>query len=636
MSLPPPDPPPDSLPEETPVPGPLARGVGVIAATCATLAEEPGVYRMLNPAGDVLYVGKAKSLKKRVVAYTHPERLPTRLQRMIAETERMEIVTTRSEVEALLLENTLIKTLKPRYNILLRDDKTFPHILLTGDHPWPRLMKHRGAKTVSGDYYGPFASAGAVNQTLTMLQRAFLLRTCTDAVFANRTRPCLLHQIKRCCAPCVERISREDYQTLLHQAKAFLSGHSQELQQEFSAKMATAAEALDYEQAAVYRDRIRAIALVQARQDISLDDDSDADVVALHQQGGASCVQIFFFRRGCNYGTRSYFPSHSGDNTPEQVMAAFLGQFYQDKDPPPSVLVNILPAEDHLLGQALSQQAGHKVTLACPQRGKRRRLVEQATENARAALERKQAESTAQSALLSKLADLFGLDKPPERIEVYDNSHIQGSHAVGAMVVAGAEGLRKSAYRTFNIRSTTLTPGDDFGMMREVLTRRFQRAQKEDPDRSHDQWPDLVLIDGGAGQLTAAQAVLEELGIDDVTLVGIAKGPDRNAGRERFFRIGHDPFSLPINDPVLFFLQRLRDEAHRFAIGTHRARRTKAMTASPLDEIPGIGAARKRALLHHFGSARAVAAAGLEDLTAVNGLSAAMAKKIHDHFHSSR
>jgi excinuclease ABC subunit C len=617
----------------TPQATPLAAGVSVIAKVVATLPLTPGVYRMLSVRGDVLYVGKAKSLKKRVVAYTRPDRMPLRLQRMIAETVSMEVVTTRTEVEALLLESNLIKTLGPRYNILLKDDKSFPHILVTGDHDWPQVLKHRGARSRKGEYFGPFASAGAVNQTLAALQRAFLLRSCTDSVFASRTRPCLLFQIKRCSAPCVDRISRDEYLGLVDEARAFLSGQSRRIQQDLTARMETAAEAMEYEKAAVFRDRIRALARIQAHQDINPAEVEEADVVALHQAGDGVCIQVFFFRAGCNYGNRAYFPVHAQGEEAPQIMAAFLGQFYADKTPPREILLSVEPAEAAIVAQALSEKAGRKVVLAVPKRGDRTRLVEHALDNARDALGRRMAESGAQRKLLEGVAEVFGLEAAPERIEVYDNSHIQGSDAVGAMIVAGPEGLMKSAYRKFNIRSAELTPGDDFGMMREVLTRRFARAQKEDPDRDRGLWPDLALIDGGRGQLNAALAVLEELGIDDVALVGIAKGPDRNAGRERFFMAGKEPISLEMRHPVLYFLQRLRDEAHRFAIGTHRARRSKGLVQSTLDALPGIGPKRKKALLHHFGSAKAVAEAGLPDLEAVEGISRAMAKKIHDYFH---
>ena len=612
---------------------PLAQGVAVIEAFLATLPATPGVYRMINGRGDVLYVGKAKNLKKRVVAYTRPDRQSLRIQRMIAETAAMEVIGTHTEVEALLLESNLIKTLGPRYNILLKDDKSFPHILLTGDHDWPQVVKHRGARGRKGEYFGPFASAGAVNQTLASLQRAFLLRSCTDSVFSSRTRPCLLFQIKRCAAPCVDRIGHDQYMELVAEARAFLSGQSQAVQKALAQRMENAAEAMEYEQAAVFRDRIRALSRIQAHQDINPAELPEADVIALFQAGGQTCIQVFFFRSGCNYGNRAYFPQHAAEAEAPEVMAAFLGQFYADKQPPREILLSQEPAEAAIVAAALSAKAGRKVAVAVPKRGERKRLIDHAHDNARDALGRRMAESSAQGKLLDGVAELFGLDTRPSRIEVYDNSHIQGTNAVGGMIVAGPDGLMKQAYRKFNIRSTELTPGDDFAMMREVLTRRFQRAQKEDPERERGQWPDLVVIDGGLGQLNVTLEVFAELGIDDVGLVSIAKGPDRNAGRERFFMADKEPFSLPMRDPVLYFLQRLRDEAHRFAIGAHRTRRAGAMTRSPLDEIDGIGAARKKALLHHFGSAREAAAAGLADLEAVPGISKSMAKKIYDHFH---
>lgn len=626
-----------TLPPDLPSPleseTPLARGVAVIQAFLATLPGTPGVYRMVNTKGDVLYVGKAKSLKKRVVAYTRPDRMPLRLQRMIAETAAMEVVTTSTEVEALLLESDLIKTLGPRYNILLKDDKSFPHILITDDHDWPQVMKHRGARNRKGEYFGPFASAGAVNQTLAALQRAFLLRSCSDSMFASRTRPCLLFQIKRCSAPCVERIGREDYRKLVEGARDFLSGRSQQVQRDLATAMETASDAMEYEEAAVLRDRIRALTRIQAHQDVNPAEVAEADVVALYQAGGAVCVQVFFFRSGCNYGNRAYFPVHAQDQEAPDIMAAFLGQFYADKTAPAEVLVNVEPAEAVIIARALSEKAGRKVTVLRPQRGDKMKLVEHAATNAREALGRRLAESGAQRKLLEGVAATFGLTSTPERIEVYDNSHIQGSDAVGAMIVAGPDGLMKSAYRKFTIKSAEITPGDDFGMMQEVLTRRFARAQKEDPDQDKGLWPDLVLIDGGQGQLNAALGVLAELGIDDVTMIGIAKGPDRNAGRERFFMAGKPPLSLEPRDPVLYFLQRLRDEAHRFVIGAHRAKRSKGLTQSTLNDVPGIGAGRKKALLHHFGSAREVAAASMEDLEAVDGISKTMARKIHDFFH---
>lgn len=605
----------------------------VIERHLETMPSTPGVYRMLSAKGDVLYVGKAKNLKKRVTAYAHPERQTLRIQRMISETRSMEMVTTHTEVEALLLESNLIKRLGPRYNILLRDDKSFPYILVTADHAWPQIVKHRGARNRKGQYFGPFASAGAVNQALSALQRAFLLRSCSDSVFASRTRPCLLYQIKRCAAPCVDRIGADAYKELVEEARAFLTGHSQRVQKDLVGRMAEASEALDFEQAAVYRDRIRGLAHVTSHQDINPLAVGDADVVALYQAGGATSVQVFFFRAGFNCGNRSYFPAHSQDAEAEEIMAAFLGQFYADKDPPSRILVNVLPAEAEIVASALRAKAGHRVMVAVPHRGERKRILDRAMDNARDALGRRLAESSAQVKLLEGVAEVFGLDAMPNRVEIYDNSHIQGAHAVGVMVVAGPTGFMKAAYRKFTIKSENLAAGDDFGMMREVLTRRFSRALSEDSDRERGTWPDLVLIDGGLGQVSAALAALADLGVEDVPVVGIAKGPDRDAGRERFFIEGRDPISLPMRDPVLYFLQRLRDESHRFAIGAHRAKRSKAIGQSMLDDVPGIGAARKKALLHHFGSAREAANAGLSDLETVPGISKAVAKKLYDHFH---
>jgi excinuclease ABC subunit C len=638
--------------------GTLVRGVEVIRECLRTLPPNPGVYRMLDARDDALYVGKASNLRNRVANYTHVAGLSNRLRRMVAETRSMEVVVTHTEVEALLLECNLIKRLMPRYNVLLRDDKSFPYIHLTGGHAFPQLTKHRGART-DGDYFGPFASAGAVNRTLIALQRAFLLRSCSDSIFASRTRPCLLYQIKRCSAPCVGRIDAAGYAKLLGEARAFLTGHGKDLQADLAQRMQERAEALDFEGAALIRDRIRAMTLVQGRQDINVEGLGDADVIAAHQAGGHTAIQVFFFRGGQNWGNRAYFPSHDKQLPLAEVLAAFIGQFYENKPPPRSILLSDAPAEAELLAEALATRAGRKVELLVPQRGDKRKLVKHALVNAREALGRRLAESSTQQKLLAGVAAAFGLDALPQRIEVYDNSHIQGTDAVGAMIVAGPEGFIKNAYRKFTIRGSgarsingdatlaaeidaatepappeMLTPGDDYGMMREVLRRRFARALKEDPERERGQWPDLVLIDGGAGQLAVAHQVLADLGIADVSVVAIAKGPDRDAGRERFFRRDRPPLSLDPKDPVLYFLQRLRDEAHRFAIGTHRAKRGKAMQRSPLDEIASIGAARKRALLHHFGSARGVARAGLADLERVAGISKTVAKKVYDHFHA--
>ena len=644
-----------NLPEPASPPEPkadIARGVKVIQQQVKLLPNAPGVYRMLDAAGDVLYVGKAQSLKKRVANYTFPAKLPHRIFRMVSETMRMEFARTHTEVEALLLESNLIKKLRPRFNVLLRDDKSFPYILLTGDHDWPQLVKHRGARNRKGDYFGPFASAGAVNRTITALQRAFLIRNCTDATFASRTRPCLQYQIKRCAAPCVDYVSKEDYAELIEQAKAFLTGSSRKISQQLAERMQEASDALDFESAARYRDRIRALAHVQSHQDINVEGVEDADVMALHGEGGSACIQVFFFRGGSNYGNRAYFPSHDKSLEPGEILAAFVGQFYDNKPLPKLVLVSHDMPEQDLIAEALGTKAERRVEVLRPQRGSKRKLMEHALSNAKEAHARRLAESASQRRLLDGLAEALDLDGPPERIEVYDNSHIQGTNSIGAMIVAGPEGLMKNAYRKFNIRNVVpadkplpeavepdengdvpVQAGDDYAMMRQVLTRRFGRALKEDPDKSSGNWPDLVLIDGGQGQYTAVREVFDELGIEDVALVAIAKGPDRDAGRERFFSGKRAPYSLPINDPVLYFLQRLRDEAHRFAIETHRAKRTKAIGQSKIDEVPGIGAKRKKALLHHFGSAREVSRAGLQDLEAVGGISKTVAKKIYDFFH---
>ena len=607
-------------------------GVGIIEIALETMPGNPGVYRMLDAKGDALYVGKARNLKKRVTSYTQIARLPERLRRMVADTASMEILTTHTEAEALLLEANLIKKLKPRYNILLRDDKSYPWLMLTEDHPYPQIAKHRGAQLRKGSYWGPFASVWSVNQTIQALQRVFLIRTCADTVFANRTRPCLLFQIKRCSAPCVGRVSEAEYQTLVAQAKSFLSGKTSSIQKDLGAAMEKAAENLEFERAAALRDRLRGLAYIQGNDVINPASLTDADVIALHQEAGQTCIQVFFIRGGRNNGNRSFFPSHAkGEEAPE-ILAAFIAQFYDDKPTPPLLLLSHDPAEAGLLEQALSLKAERKITLLVPQRGEKHDVVQHAQTNAREALERLLAESAGQGKLLAAVAELFQLPETPKRIETYDNSHIMGTSAYGVMVVAGPEGFNKSAYRKFAIKSV-LTPGDDFAMMREVLLRRFSRALTENPARDDENWPDLLLIDGGAGQLSAATAIMEELGLSDIPLVGIAKGPDRDAGREWFFTQGREAFQLPPRDPVLYFLQRLRDEAHRFAITTHRNARSKKITTSELDDVPGIGAARKRALLMHFGSARGVKGAGLKDLEAVSGINRATARAVYAHFH---
>jgi excinuclease ABC subunit C len=610
----------------------IDRGVQTIRAYVKTLPDNPGVYRMLSEAGEVLYVGKAKSLKKRVSSYTRINMQPVRLQRMIALTRSMEFVHTHTEVEALLLESNLIKKLKPRFNILMRDDKSFPYILITGDHDYPLVTKHRGARKREGKYYGPFAGAGDVNRTIAILQRVFLLRNCSDNVFEGRTRPCLQYHIKRCTAPCVDLVSKSEYAAQVAEAEAFLEGRSDEVQRRMSDAMQAASAAMEYEAAAHYRDRIRALASIQARQDINLQGIGDVDVIALAQMGGQSCVQVFFFRGGQNYGNRSYFPRHDKEESQANVMGAFIAQFYENKPVPAEVLVSHDITERELLEAALSEKAGGRVVIARPVRGDRRKLIDFVARNAQAALERNVTQRASEEKFLEGVAELFGMDAPPQRIEVYDNSHISGTNMVGGMIVAGPEGFQKNSYRKFNIK--TAGASDDYGMMREVLSRRFKRALKDSPDMTGAEWPDLLLIDGGQGQFNVAREVLEECGIaNSVTLVSIAKGEDRNAGRERFFMAGRAPFQLPVHDPVLHYLQRLRDEAHRFAIGAHRTRRTMQISDSPLDGVPGIGAKRKKALLHYFGSAKAVAAAGVEDLERVQGVSKSMAQKIYDHFH---
>ncbi len=608
-------------------------GVGTIETALETMPGNPGVYRMLDAKGDALYVGKARNLRKRVTSYTQILRLPERLRRMVAETASMEILTTHTEAEALLLEANLIKRLKPRFNILLRDDKSYPWLRLTESHSFPQISKHRGAQEPKNSYWGPFASAWSVNQTVQALQRVFLLRTCADTVFSVRTRPCLLFQIKRCSAPCVGRVDEDEYRTLVDQAKAFLMGKSGAVQKDLAAAMEEAANNMEYERAAAIRDRIRGLAYIQGSDVINPASLTDADVIALHQEAGQSCVQVFFIRGGRNNGNRSFFPAHAKGEEPAQVMAAFIAQFYDDKPAPQTILLSHEPEECPLLAEALSLKAERRITLSVPQRGEKHDVVQHAQTNAREALERKLAESAGQGKLLAAVAELFGLPETPARIETYDNSHIMGTSAYGVMVAAGPEGFIKSAYRKYAIK-TVLTPGDDFAMMREVLQRRFSRTLAEDPARGGaENWPDLVLIDGGAGQLSTAAGIMTDLGLSDIPLVAIAKGPDRDAGREWFHMAGREPFQLPPRDPVLYFLQRLRDEAHRFAIATHRNSRTKKITTSELDEVPGIGAARKRALLMHFGSARGVKGAGLKDLEAVAGINRATARAVYAYFH---
>jgi excinuclease ABC subunit C len=683
--------------------GPLAAGRAAILRHVKLAPSAPGVYRMVDAHGAVLYVGKAKNIRKRITSYARPTAYDPRIERMIAATAALEFVSTRTETEALLLEANLIKRLRPRFNVLLRDDKSFPYILITGDHWAPQILKHRGARNREGRYYGPFASVWAVNRTITALQRAFLLRSCSDGFFESRTRPCLLHQIKRCSAPCTREIAFADYQELVREATNFLSGKSRAVKEELAAEMEKASEALDFERAAVYRDRLAALSAVQAQQGINPRSTEEADVFAVHQEGGFFCVEVFFFRTGQNWGNRAYFPKADRTLGPGEVLDAFLAQFYDDKPVPELVLISHDIEDRELLEQALTAKSGRKVEVAKPKRGEKKELVDHALANAREALGRKLADTASQRKLLDALAECFGLARAPRRIEVYDNSHIQGSNAVGAMVVAGPEGFQKNQYRKFNIRSADLTPGDDFAMMREVLERRFKRLMTEAPRMTADvavaavagadgtfagaagsvtsprsrgevgerselgegdpprvpasgeretpaaraedndgeeiaeatdsPWPDLVIIDGGRGQLSAAQTTLAALGLTDVPLLGVAKGPERDAGRETFFVPGREPFKLKPRDPVLYFVQRLRDEAHRFAIGSHRARRRKDIRESGLQEIPGVGPARKRALLQHFGTLKAIERASPADLAKVEGVSAEMAKKIYDFFH---
>ncbi len=617
--------------EQTPA---TPTGHAVVQSYLKSIDGSPGVYRMLDAEARVLYVGKARNLKARVSNYARPSGHSARIARMISQTASMMFLTTRTETEALLLEQNLIKQLKPHFNVLLRDDKSFPNILVSRESAFPQIKKHRGAKTEKGDYYGPFASAGAVNRTLNQLQKVFLLRNCSDAMFASRSRPCLLYQIKRCSAPCTGMISQAEYAGLVSDAERFLQGRSTAVQEKLAAEMGAAAEAMEYERAAALRDRIKALTQVQQVQGINPRGVAEADVIALHMEGGQACVQVFFIRGNQSWGNRDFYPkTGSGADEPE-VLEAFLGQFYDNKEPPRLILLSHQIDDADLMTELLSGRAGRKVELAVPQRGEKAELVENAARNARESLARKMSETAAQSKLLDALSEAFDLDGAPQRIEIYDNSHIQGTNAVGGMVVAGPEGFIKSQYRKFNIKGTDITPGDDFGMMKEVLTRRFERLLKEDPDRQSGAWPDLLLIDGGAGQVSAVTGILEDLGVEDVPIVGVAKGIDRDLGKEEFHRPGQRPFSLQHNSPVLYFIQRLRDEAHRWAIGAHRAKRAKSIGATPLDEVPGIGAARKRALLAHFGSAKAVSRAGLTDLKAVDGISEAMAQTVYDFFHA--
>jgi excinuclease ABC subunit C len=611
----------------------LEAGVAAIRAVVKTLPVRPGVYRMLDARGDVLYVGKARALKNRVTQYTQVARLTKRLQRMVAQTRSMQIVTTNNEAEALLLEAQLIKRFRPPYNVLLRDDKSFPFILLREDHDFPRVQLHRGARRQKGQYYGPFASAGSVRETLNSLQKLFLLRSCTDSFFANRSRPCLLYQIRRCSAPCVGRIDQAGYEEHVRDAKDFLSGRSTKIQQKLGKLMSEASEAMDFELAALFRDRLRALTFIQGSQAIHAERLGDADLFALACKGGTMCIQAFFIRGGQNWGHRSFFPAHTSDVAEQEVLAAFLVQFYSEMPPPRLVLVDRPLAETALIEEAFSERAGRRVTVKSPQRGEQARMIRQARRNAEEELDRRLAETSTQARNLREIAELFELSDAPQRIEVYDNSHVMGTSAVGAMIVAGPEGFRKNAYRKFNIKRAETVPGDDFAMMREVLSRRFARLEREDPDRSRGEWPDLLLIDGGKGQLSAVCETLEDAGVHDVPVVGVAKGPDRNAGREVFHLPGGREITLPPNSSTLFYLQRLRDEAHRFAIGAHRQKRAKNFAASPLDEVPGIGPGRKKALLMHFGTARAVRNASLEDLEKVPGISRTTARGIYDYFH---
>jgi excinuclease ABC subunit C len=608
-------------------------GYDCIQGYLKTLDGSPGVYRMLDAQARVLYVGKARNLRARVSNYSRPGGHSGRIARMIESTTSMMFLTTRTETEALLLEQNLIKQLKPKYNVLLRDDKSFPNILVPRDHAFPQIKKHRGAKKEKGTYFGPFANAGAVTRTLNQLQKAFLLRNCSDPMFESRTRPCLLYQIKRCSAPCVAYISETDYKASVHDAERFLSGRSTKVQEELATQMAKASEDMEFERAAGLRDRIRALTQVQTTQGINPRSVSEADVIALHLDSGQACVQVFFIRANQNWGNRDFYPRVGVDVGKAEVLEAFMGQFYDGKEPPRQIILSDGIENADLMVDALSGKVGRKVEILVPQRGEKAELVSGALRNARESLARRMSETATQAKLLRGVAEAFGLDGPPQRIEAYDNSHIQGAHAVGAMIVTGPEGFIKNGYRKFNIRGEDLTPGDDFGMMKEVLSRRFKRLLKEDPDRSKGMWPDLLLIDGGAGQVSAVAEIMALHGVSDIPMVGVAKGEDRDAGKEEFHRRGQRPFALRHNDPVLYFIQRMRDEVHRFAIGTHRAKRSKAIGVTPLDDVPGVGATRKRALLAHFGSAKAASRANLTDLKAVDGISDTLAESIYDYFH---
>ena len=610
-------------------------GHTVIQNYLKSLDGSPGVYRMLDAKGAVLYVGKARNLKARVSSYARPTGHSPRIARMIRDTASMMFLTTRTETEALLLEQNLIKQLKPRYNVLLRDDKSFPNILVSKEHAFPQIKKHRGAKKEKGDYFGPFASAGAVNRTLNQLQKVFLLRNCSDSTFESRTRPCLLYQIKRCSGPCVGLISEEDYGSLVKDAERFLKGRTTKVQESLAADMQAASNAMEFERAAALRDRLRALTFVQGSQSVNPEGVAEADVIALHMDGGQACVQVFFIRANQNWGNRDFYPRTGAGADATEIMQAFIGQFYDNKEPPRQILLSDAIEDVDLMAEALAEKVGRKVEILVPQRGEKKELVAGALRNARESLARKMSETATQTKLLAGLAEAFDLDGAPQRVEVYDNSHIQGAHAVGAMIVAGPDGFLKSQYRKFNIKDDSITPGDDFGMMKEVLTRRFKRLLKEDPDRQSGTWPELLLIDGGAGQVSAVRQIMAELGVEDVPMIGVAKGVDRDQGKEEFHRTGQRPIALRRGDPVLYFIQRMRDEAHRFAIGAHRQKRSKAVGATPLDDVPGVGATRKRALLAHFGSAKAVGRANLSDLKAVDGISDALAETIYDHFHGS-